>query len=256
MKMIRFIAIAILAFLFFAITKLIFWDIPQLSLNNPTKTSFMQLHDHNGISTWIKYENIPSTMVNMLIGAEDARFLEHDGVDWMELDRAIDEFHKNGKRRGASTITMQLARNLYLSPKKSFPRKAIEILIALEMDLVLSKTRILEIYLNVVEWGNGIFGIDAAAQHYFKVSAKNLEARQASFLVAILPNPRGWGKWPPSAYVQRRMALIQRRAGHFKAPATLSTAPQKTAWEDLPARPVEKIIDDQDMPAEIFFEIE
>lgn len=258
--MFRFIAITVLAFLFFAITKLVLWDIPQLSVNNPNKTAFMQLQRHSGISTWIKYENIPTTVINMLIGAEDARFLEHDGVDWMELDRAINDFQKNGKKRGASTITMQLARNLYLSPQKSFLRKAVEILMALEMDLVLSKERILEIYLNVVEWGNGIFGIEAAARHYFHVPASKLSAQEASFLVAILPNPRGWGKWPPSGYVQRRMAVIQRRAGHYTSPqitssvVTSAATAKKTGWEEQTAQPAEEIIDDEDMPAEIFLE--
>ena len=106
---------------------------------------------------------------------------------------------------------MQLTRNLFLSPKKSLIRKVSEVLIACAMERILSKNRILEIYLNVIEWGNGVYGVEAAASYYFHKPASSLSASEAAFLASIIPNPRKWGRWPPGSYIQRRQQVILAR---------------------------------------------
>lgn len=258
-KAIKIIAQALAVFIIFAALKLVLWDIPSLSFRNPAQTAFLAIQNQDAkITHWTPLKELPKHLANMVIAAEDARYFEHEGVDWQELDRAVKDYRLNGKKRGASTITMQLARNLYLSPNKHLFRKGLEILIALEMDLLLSKERILEIYLNVVEFGRGIYGAEHAAQHYFKIPAARISREQAAFLVAILPNPKGWGHWPPSGYIRQRMSLIQRRSGHHVSVRSAPTpaAHEKTVRELKVAQPAQEIIDDQDMPAEIFFETE
>lgn len=259
MKTVKLIVQALAVFIVFAALKLILWDIPSLSFRNPSKTAFLTRQNQDAkITHWTPLAQLPKHLADMVIATEDARYFEHEGVDWEELDRAVKDYRLNGKKRGASTITMQLARNLYLSPNKHLFRKGLEILIALEMDLLLSKERILEIYLNVVEFGGGIYGAEQAAEHYFKTSASRITREQAAFLVAILPNPKGWGHWPPSGYIRQRMSLIQRRSGHHVSIRSAPTpaAQIKTGRELEVAQPAKEIIDDQDMPAEIFFETE
>lgn len=258
MSPLRAIITAVAAFLFFAALKLTLWDIPKLASHNPETTAFMAERGHTRDVAWVHHDAIPKHLVQMVISAEDARYFEHSGVDWRELDRVITNYKKNGKKRGASTITMQLARNLFLSENRSFLRKALEIGIALEMELLLEKKRILEIYLNVVEFGDGIYGVQKAARHYFGRNATELTVEQGSFLVSILPNPRGWGQWPPSGYIRQRMATISLRSGHpIRNHKSASLKPDaKTGRELEPARPAENTIDDSDTPAEIFFETE
>src|SRR5690606_38120888 len=146
-----------------------------------------------------------------VIASEDARFTEHVGVDWSAIESA---FEKNAERGriafGGSTITMQLAKNLFLSGERSYLRKAQEVLITWMLEAVMSKRRILEIYLNVVEWGQGVFGAEAAARHHFRVSASQLRPAQAARLAAMLPRPRYYDRNPGSGVLERRAALVQR----------------------------------------------
>ena len=140
---------------------------------------------------WRPLSKISPYLQRAVVGAEDDLFYEHPGYDINAMKRAY-EYNLRKKRfaRGASTITMQVARNLYLSPDKTILRKLRELIIALKLERELSKDRILEIYLNIVEWGNGIYGAEAAARHYFGKSARDLTAHEAAYLASILPRPR------------------------------------------------------------------
>jgi monofunctional glycosyltransferase len=167
---------------------------------NPKETAFMRaeknrlssLNPPQGITQkWVPYEKMSLSIKKAVIASEDANFTVHDGVDWDALEKAAKENAANGKiKRGGSTITMQLSKNLFLSAQQSYIRKVQEMLITGMLEVILSKKRILEIYLNVAEWGVGIFGIEAAARHYFGVSAAQLSPQQAAWLAAILPAPR------------------------------------------------------------------
>lgn len=140
---------------------------------------------------WIPYSQMSGHIKRAVVAAEDDGFVEHDGFDWEAMQKALEKNQRRGRTvAGGSTITQQLAKNLFLSPEKSYPRKVQEALIALYLEALLPKRRILEIYLNVVEWGDGTFGVSAAAQRYFGVSAAALTPAQAARLAVMLPNPR------------------------------------------------------------------
>ncbi|MFM1989060.1 MAG: monofunctional biosynthetic peptidoglycan transglycosylase [Pseudomonadota bacterium] len=161
--------------------------------------------------TWVPYARISPHLKRAVIAAEDANFTEHDGVDWEAIERAHERNQKRGKvTHGGSTITMQLAKNLFLSGERSYPRKAQELVIAFMLEAVLSKERILELYLNVAEWGVGVFGAEAAAQRWYRTSADRLGAAQAARLAAMLPRPRFYDRNPGSATLGRRAETIQR----------------------------------------------
>jgi monofunctional biosynthetic peptidoglycan transglycosylase len=155
---------------------------------------------------WVPMKDIAPALASAVVNAEDATFYDHHGIDFKQMREAMEK-NRRKKRfaRGGSTITMQLAKNLYLTPRKFVFRKILEIGIAFEMELLLPKERILELYLNLIEWAPGIYGVEAAAQHYFRVPAAKLGAGQASFLAAVIPNPKKWGRWPPGPYVKKRM---------------------------------------------------
>jgi monofunctional biosynthetic peptidoglycan transglycosylase len=148
---------------------------------------------------------IAPVAVASVIASEDARFCRHHGVDWDALHEVMAEADDDGPSRGASTITMQTAKNLFLWPSRSTIRKGLEIGIALGLDAVWPKRRIIEVYLNIAEWGDGIFGIEAAARHYFGKSASRLDARESALLATALPNPIRRNPSHPSA-IQRRLA--------------------------------------------------
>jgi monofunctional biosynthetic peptidoglycan transglycosylase len=140
---------------------------------------------------WVPYEQISLHLKRAVIAAEDDKFVDHEGFDWDGIQKAIEKNQKKGKAvAGGSTISQQLAKNLFLSPSRSYFRKAEEAIITVMIEAVWDKRRILEVYLNVVEWGNGIFGCEAAAQRYYKTSAARLNPAQAARLAVMLPNPR------------------------------------------------------------------
>ncbi len=210
-----------------------FPHVPTLRYVNPGVTTMMLERAWPLQWTWVDLGRIAPSLRRAVVEAEDGNFYRHDGIDLKEMKASV---RKNWKKkryaRGFSTITMQLARNLYLPREKTLTRKAAEILITLELEQWLSKDRILEIYLNVVEWGTGIYGAEAASQHYFKKTAQKLTADEAAFLAAILPNPRKWGRWPPGPYVARRKKTILSRIGFSSLkpvnhpPVQLPTAPE------------------------------
>jgi monofunctional glycosyltransferase len=195
---------------------------------------------------WVPYQRISPQLKRAVIAAEDASFAEHSGVDWdalekawernlkaeMRAERANDQLEKRAARSattlaprkvqvklvGGSTITQQLAKNLFLSSERALARKAQEFVIALLLESMLSKQRILEIYLNEVEWGEGLFGAEAAARHYFHVPAGQLSAHASARLAVMLPAPKRFEKRPGSAYVAGRAATIVARMGDIEPP--------------------------------------
>lgn len=187
---------------------LVFTFPPVLSLKwaHPVRTMMMWQKPGGVEQRWVPMKDIAAALQSSVVGAEDANFYEHHGVDFGEMKKS---FEKNKKKkryaRGFSTITMQLAKNIYLTPRKFVFRKILEIGIAFEMECLLSKERILELYLNLIEWAPGIYGAEAASQHYFRLPASKLSAGQASFLAAIIPSPKKYGHWPPGPYVKKRM---------------------------------------------------
>ena len=195
---------------------------------NPATTSFMslrldELREKDPRAElkmqWAPYERVSNHLKRAVVAAEDARFSEHEGFDWEGIQKALEKNQKKGKIvAGGSTITQQLAKNLFLSASKTPWRKAQEAVITLMLETVMDKRRILEIYLNVVEWGPGIFGAEAAARHYYGLSAAQLSAEQAARLAVLLPNPRKFGRLPNSAYLAARSQIILGRMGAAELP--------------------------------------
>jgi monofunctional biosynthetic peptidoglycan transglycosylase len=171
---------------------------------------------------WVNGRAIASTAARAAIAAEDQRFLDHHGIDFVSLDRALEDYRDGDELRGASTITQQVAKNLFLWQGRSFVRKVLEAYFALLIELLWSKQHILETYLNIAEFGPGVFGVEAAAQRFFGVTAGRLTAPQAALLAAVLPNPRRFNAAHPSDYVRSRqesilvqMRLLESR-GHYQ----------------------------------------
>jgi monofunctional biosynthetic peptidoglycan transglycosylase len=196
--------------------------------HNPASTSFMDrqlavLQEKNPKAQlkhkWVPYNRISNHLKRAIIAAEDAQFSEHEGVDWEAMQKALEKNLKKGKVvAGGSTITQQLAKNLFLSGERSYFRKAQEVIITYMLEFLMSKERIFEIYLNVAEWGVGVFGAEAAAQHYYGVSAAQLGPAQAARLAVMLPRPRFYDKFRGSPYLARRTEIILRRMGGAALP--------------------------------------
>ncbi|HVZ40731.1 MAG TPA: monofunctional biosynthetic peptidoglycan transglycosylase [Candidatus Kapabacteria bacterium] len=164
---------------------------------------------------WVSIDDINPAMMRSVIAAEDGRFFSHNGVDWKAVERAQqrNERSQGKKLFGASTITMQCARNVFLWQGRNYIRKALEVYFTYLIEFLWGKKRILEVYLNVIEWGNGVYGVEAASQKYFGIPASQLNPHQAALLAAVLPNPRVWNPGQPTPYVNRRASMIQKRAG-------------------------------------------
>jgi len=161
---------------------------------------------------WVPYGRISPHLKRAMIAAEDAKFAEHGGFDWEGIQKALEKNRQKGHVvGGGSTITQQLAKNLFLSPAKSYLRKGEEAVVTVMLEAMLPKQRIFELYLNVIEWGNGVFGAEAAARRYFGVPAAQLSAEQAAKLAAMTPSPRVFERNPDSAYLAGRVATILAR---------------------------------------------
>jgi monofunctional biosynthetic peptidoglycan transglycosylase len=168
---------------------------------------------------WVDEAAISPHLKRAIIAAEDAKFLEHEGFDWEGVQNALEKNLRRGRVvAGGSTISQQLAKNLFLSSERSLIRKGQEALITLMLEGVLPKRRILELYLNLIEWGDGVFGAEAAARHYFGVPAAQLSPAQAAWLAAIVPNPRHYDGGPATAALKRRLERIQRDMGVVRVP--------------------------------------
>lgn len=168
---------------------------------------------------WQPYGKISVQLKRAVIAAEDDKFIDHEGFDWEGMQKALEKNQKKGKVvAGGSTISQQLAKNLFLSPSKTPWRKAQEAVITLMLETVWDKRRILEVYLNSVEWGECVFGADAAAHRYFNISAAQLSAEQAARLAVMLPAPRRYEKNPYSAFVNHRTGIILGRMQNSEVP--------------------------------------
>ena len=200
--------------------------------SNPSSTAMMEQRASQArargeqvkrVQTWVAYDRISRNLTRAVLAGEDSRFFDHAGFDWEEIRKALEEDWNEGQfKRGASTITQQLAKNLFLSTSKNPLRKLHEAVITKEMEWILGKRRILEIYLNVIEWGDGVYGAEAAARTYFNTSAAAVSADQAAFLSAIIPSPNG--AFNPSTHrrrVERRKNLIERLMRHVVVPRDL-----------------------------------
>jgi len=196
--------------------------------NNPKNTAFMQsqlesLRENNPDTIlrhqWIAYRQISYEMKRAIVVAEDSKFMQHHGFDYESIHNALKKnLKEDGNIVGGSTITQQLAKNLFLSEKKSIFRKIQEAIIAVMMETVLSKQRILEIYLNVIEWGHGVFGVEAAAQYYFGKTAANLSADQAAYLAAMVTNPRYYDTNRQSQHLLKKRDILLKRLHSAKIP--------------------------------------
>ena len=194
----------------------------------PSETSFMSLRldelnekkpDAELRYRWVPYEQISLHLKRAVVAAEDDKFVDHEGFDWDGIQKAIEKNQKKGKAvAGGSTISQQLAKNLFLSGERTVLRKAQEFVLTLMLEAMLSKQRILEIYLNSVEWGEGIFGAEAAAQHYYRKPASQLSAYESARLAVMLPRPRYYEKLPNSGYLSSRAGVITGRMGDAQLP--------------------------------------
>jgi monofunctional biosynthetic peptidoglycan transglycosylase len=196
-------------------------DVASLRSTNPTTTALMEARRAQAESQgrvirrqwiWTPLSRISPSLRRAVVAAEDASFFVHDGFDWEGIkDAALYDLEKGELKRGGSTITQQLAKNLYLSSERSLIRKVHEALITRSLERHLSKERILELYLNVAEWGNGIYGAEAAARHHFKKSARDLTPDEAAWLAAVLPSPRRYDPLRKTTALTRRYERILRR---------------------------------------------
>lgn len=231
------VAFALLAYVYLTVP-----DVRPLKTSNPSATAFMELRDSearsNGRSArrlqrWVGYRNISQDLKQAVLVAEDDAFWQHEGVDLEQLQESLEADWARGRIvRGGSTITQQLAKNLYLSPSKNPLRKLRELMIARRLEAELKKARILELYLNVIEWGDGIYGVEAAARTYFHVPAAELDPTESALLAAAIINPRLLNPAHPTARLLRRQQLILRRMGYVTPPALDSSAARPP-----PARP-------------------
>ena len=232
-------------------------DVRPLATTNPATTAFMELRArearHRGdeprrVQRWVSYSRISPYLTKAVLVAEDSKFWQHEGIDFEQLRESMEvNIERMEFARGASTITQQLAKNLYLSPTKNPIRKVRELLIARRLEASLTKQRILELYLNVVEWGDGIYGAEAAARSHFGKSALELGPSEAAFLAGALVNPRLLNPSRPTARLRRRQQMILGRMGAVVPPPAVADAsepapspagsPEKTPLELVPALP-------------------
>jgi monofunctional biosynthetic peptidoglycan transglycosylase len=189
--------------------------------HNPSSTAFMQarmdqLRAKDAKAklqhSWVSYDRISASLKRAVVVAEDAKFSDHEGFDWEAIEKAREKNRQKGRIvAGGSTISQQLAKNLFLSGERSALRKGQEALITVMIEHVMSKRRILEIYLNVIEWGEGVFGAEAAARHYYGASAASLGAEASARLAAMVPNPRFYDRNRNTSYLARRAQTILAR---------------------------------------------
>ena len=214
---------AFLAYQGYVALRLWWWD-----EHNPTSTAFMDarlsaMREKNPGARlkqqWVQYSKISNNLKRAILVAEDDKFADHEGFDWDGIQKAMEKNQKKGKVvAGGSTITQQLAKNLFLSVDRSFIRKGEEALIAVMMESILDKERILEIYLNVIEWGDGVFGAEAASRHYYGVSASQLSVEQAARLAAMVPRPRFYDRNRNAPWLMKKTQIIIERMPRAQLP--------------------------------------
>jgi monofunctional biosynthetic peptidoglycan transglycosylase len=232
-------------------------DVRPLAARNPTTTAFMTLRaaeardearEIRRVHRWVSYTRISTNLKRAVLVAEDSAFWQHDGLDYEQIRESMEvNLERLELARGASTITQQLAKNLYLSPSKNPLRKVRELLITRRLEAVLTKRRILELYLNVIEWGDGIWGAEAAARAYFRKPAASLGPEEAALLAGAIINPRVLNPERPTPRLLRRQRLVLRRMGRATPPSdavTTTASPSSTAGQQDERATSELISDD------------
>lgn len=224
-------------------------DVRVLAKTNPSSTAFMELRAAEAareggttrrVQQWVPYSRISQSLKRAVLVAEDAAFWDHEGVDVEQIRESIQANWEQGRAvRGASTITQQLAKNLYLSPSRDPLRKLRELIIARRLEAALPKARIFEMYLNVIEWGDGIWGAEAAARTYFAIPASALNARQAALLAGAIINPRVLNPARPTARLLRRQQIILGRMGQVTPPVPVPVVAESPD-EAVPAPELEE----------------
>lgn len=214
---------AVLVYQSWILSHVVYWN-----FYNPSSSAFMEdrldaLRQGNAAAVlraqWIPYENISPSLKRAIVAAEDSKFLVHEGFDFEAIQLAYEKNLKKGKLvAGGSTISQQLAKNLFLSGERTPWRKIQEALITLMLENVMSKRRILEIYLNVIEWGHGVFGAEAAARHYYGVSASSVTVEQAARLAAMIPSPRFYDKHRNTPWLSKKTGIIRSRMAAAQIP--------------------------------------
>jgi len=212
------VCFALLAYVYLTVP-----DVRPLRTANPSTTAFIELRDREArakgraprrVQRWVAYNHISPHLKRAVLVAEDDLFWQHEGIDFEQLQESLEADWARGRfLRGGSTITQQLAKNLYLSPSKNPVRKLRELVIARRLEAELKKARIFELYLNVIEWGDGIYGAEAASRAYFQTSAAALDPSESALLAAAIVNPRLLNPAHPGARLLRRQQLILRRMG-------------------------------------------
>ena len=250
-------AIAAVGFAVMAYVYVTIPDVRVLATRNPSTTAWMEMRAREAaaagktarrVQRWVPYTRISQNLKRAVLAAEDDAFFQHEGVDFVQLKTVIEQDLQKGRTpRGASTITQQLAKNLYLSPSRDPLRKLRELMIARRLETALPKARIFEIYLNVIEWGDGIWGAEAAARTYFGTSAASLTREQAALLAGSIINPRLYSPARPPSRLLRRQAIILSRMGGFEPPPAIPV-PQPTAPADVPQEPASPEVSDEEQP--------
>jgi monofunctional biosynthetic peptidoglycan transglycosylase len=222
------LGVAATAFAYLAYVYLSLPDVRALRTANPVTTAFIELRAREAtgkgqkprrLQRWVSYSRMSPNLKRAVLVAEDDAFWQHEGVDFEQLQQSLETDWARGRLvRGGSTITQQLAKNLYLSPSKNPVRKMQEFVIARRLEAELKKSRIFEIYLNVIEWGDGIYGAEAAAQAYFHTSAADLDASQSARLAGAIVNPRLLNPAHPNGRLLRREQIILHRMGSVTPP--------------------------------------
>jgi monofunctional glycosyltransferase len=240
-------AVVAFAFGYGAYAYLTLPDVRVLRTTNPKTTAFMELRDRQArdrgeqprrVQRWVPYARISPQLKRAVLVTEDSAFWQHDGLDYQQIKESIEvNLERREFARGASTITQQLAKNLYLSPSKNPVRKLRELWIARRLEAELTKQRILEIYLNVIEWGDGVYGADAAARTYFGRSAAELGASESALLAAAIANPRLMNPGHPSGRLRARQQMVLRRMGMVEPPPVLAEPLQNAPVEPVPSLP-------------------
>ena len=162
---------------------------------------------------WVPLSDISPHLARAVIASEDSKFCGHGGFDWVAIEGAFTENGEGGRMRGGSTISQQTAKNAFLWPDRTWVRKGVEAYFTLLIETLWSKRRIMEVYLNIIEWDDGVYGAEAAARHHFNKPASALTRREAALLAVVLPSPRSWSAGKPGPYVSRRAGVIERRMG-------------------------------------------
>lgn len=217
-KIVKLLLLAALCFVAYIASFFVYPDVGALAKKNPGKTAFMEWREAQWaeqgvkktiVQRWVPISQVSPLLIKAILIGEDDKFYQHEGFDYEAMEQAFEKNLKEGRfAAGASTISQQLIKNLYLSPTKSLTRKVKEAILTWRMEHTLSKRRILELYVNVAEWGDGIFGIEAASRHYFHKSASQLSSMEAARLASVLPNPIKFNPTGGQRYVTFRSGLI------------------------------------------------